>query len=156
MEDGKFALRGQWRDIGELHAKAAIWCILAEAVHGLLIGHAWEGGGKVETAAHLESPDHHALHERHEFLDLRKGHLDIELRELGLAISAQVLISETAHDLEVAVKARDHQQLLEILRRLGQSIEFSRIEAARHQIIPRPFRGAANQKWRFDLEEAVG
>ena len=52
-----------------------------------------------------------------------EGHLEVDLRELGLAVEAQVLVAEAAHDLEVAVEARDHEQLLEELRRLGERVE---------------------------------
>ena len=52
-----------------------------------------------------------------------EAHLDVELGELRLAIAAQVLVAEAARDLEVAVVAGDHQQLLELLRRLRQRVE---------------------------------
>ena len=54
---------------------------------------------------------------------LDEGHLEVELRELGLAVGAQVLVAEAAGDLEVALEARDHQELLEQLRRLRQRVE---------------------------------
>ena len=37
---------------------------------------------------------------------LDEAHLQVELGELGLAVGAQVLVAEAAHDLEVAVEAR--------------------------------------------------
>ncbi len=56
---------------------------------------------------------HHALdHIEHiRFLDER--HFEVELRELRLAVGAEVLIAEAARNLEIAVVAGDHQQLLE-------------------------------------------
>ena len=54
-------------------------------------------------------------------------HLDVELRELGLAVGAQVLVAEAAGDLEVAVEAGDHQELLVELRRLRQRVERARV-----------------------------
>ena len=61
----------------------------------------------------------------------RERHLDVDLRELGLAVGAQVLVAEAARDLEVAVEARDHQDLLEELRRLRQRVELAVVDAAR-------------------------
>ena len=59
-----------------------------------------------------------------------EAHLEVELRELGLPVAAQVLVAEAARDLEVAVDARDHQQLLELLRALRQGVDGARLEAA--------------------------
>jgi hypothetical protein len=51
-------------------------------------------------------------------------HLEIELVELTRrAVGARVLVAVTGGDLEVAVEAGGHQQLLELLRRLGQRVE---------------------------------
>ena len=68
-----------------------------------------------------------------------EGHLDVDLGELGLAVGAQVLVAEAAGDLEVAVEARDHQDLLEELRRLRQRVELARVDAAGHEVVARPF-----------------
>jgi hypothetical protein len=51
---------------------------------------------------------------------------EIDLRELGLAIEAQVLVAEAAHDLEVAVEARDHDSCLKICGALGERVELAR------------------------------
>jgi len=51
-----------------------------------------------------------------------KAHLDIELIELArTAVGARVLVAEARRDLEIAVEARDHDELLELLRRLGSA-----------------------------------
>ena len=80
--------------------------------------------------------------------------LDVELRELGLTIGAQVFVAETFHDLVVAVEARDHEQLLEDLRRLRQREELARVRARRHQIVARAFRRRLGEHRRFDVDEA--
>ena len=72
----------------------------------------------------------------HEVLG-RERDLDVHLRELGLPVGAQVLVAEALHDLEVAIHARDHQDLLEDLRRLRQRVELARVHAARHQVVAR-------------------
>ena len=54
---------------------------------------------------------------------LDEGHFHIELGELRLAISTQVLVAKTAGNLEITLHARHHQQLLHLLRRLGQQLD---------------------------------
>ncbi len=85
----------------------------------------------------------------------REAHFKIDLRELKLAVGAQVLVAEAARDLEVAVEAGDHQNLLEDLRRLRQRVEAARIDAARHKKIARAFRRGLVENRRFDFEEAI-
>ena len=81
--------------------------------------------------------------------------LDVELRELRLAVGAQVLVAEAAHDLVVAVEARHHQQLLEDLRRLRQREELARLRAARHEVVARALRRRLGEHRRLDVDEAV-
>ena len=66
------------------------------------------------------------LDHREDRVGPRERHLDVDLRELGLPIGAQVLVAEALHDLEVAIDAADHQDLLEDLRRLRQRVELAR------------------------------
>ena len=87
---------------------------------------------------------------------LRERHLDVDLRELRLTIGAQVFVAETADDLEIPVRARDHQELLEELRRLRQRVELAGMDAARHEIIARAFRRRLPEDRRFDFPEPVG
>ena len=86
---------------------------------------------------------------------LEERGLDIELRELRLALGAQVLVAEAAHDLIVAIEAAHHQQLLEDLRRLRQREELAGMRAARHEIVARAFRRRLGEHRRFDVDEAV-
>ena len=72
---------------------------------------------------------HQAVHQRldrreHELFG-RERNLEVDLRELGLTIGAQVLVAEALDDLEVAVQTGDHQDLLEDLRRLRQRVELA-------------------------------
>ena len=85
----------------------------------------------------------------------RKRHLDVDLRELGLTVGAEVLIAEALADLHVAVDAGDHQDLLEELRRLRQREELAGMDAARHEIVARAFRRRLRQDRRFDLQKTV-
>ena len=93
----------------------------------------------------------HAVHR----LQLRIRHLQINLRELRLAVGAQIFVAEAARDLEISVEAGDHQDLLEHLRRLRQRIETARLHAAGHQIIARAFGRGARHERRFDFEKSL-
>ena len=70
-----------------------------------------------------------------------KCHLDVELVELsGRTVGPGILVAEARRDLEVAVEARDHGELLVLLWRLGEGIEFARMQARRHQEVPGALR----------------
>ena len=114
------------------------------------------GNGVVIVAAdHGEDLAHQRLDDAEDRLRPRERHLDVDLRELGLPIGAQVLVAEALADLHVAVHARDHQDLLEELRRLRQREELARVHAARHEVVARAFRRRLRQDRRLDLEEPV-
>ena len=98
---------------------------------------------------------HQPLDDSKQNVALGERHLNIHLRELGLAVSTKVLVPETAYDLKVAVETADHQQLLEQLRGLGQRVKMARMDAAGHQEVARAFRRGAGHKRRFDFNEAM-
>src|SRR3989449_1421784 len=83
-----------------------------------------------------------------------EGQLEIELGELRLAVGALVLVPVAAHDLEVAVHAGHHQELLVELRRLRERVDVAGLQAAGNQVITRPFWGTADQNRRLDLNKA--
>ena len=70
--------------------------------------------------------------------------LDVELGELELAVGPQVLVAQAAGDLEVAVDARHHQQLLGDLRALGQHVEVAVVQPRRARRTPGPLRASAS------------
>ena len=84
-----------------------------------------------------------------------KAHLQIDLRELKLAVGAEVLVAEAAGDLEVAVEAGDHEDLLEDLRRLRQRVELAGMNAAGNEKIARALGRGLGEDGRFDFEKAL-
>ena len=72
-----------------------------------------------------------------------------------MAIGSQVLIAEAARDLVVALDARDHQQLLEHLRRLRQRVEAARMQPRRDEKVARSLGRRRGQNRRLKLEEAL-
>src|SRR5690606_11870585 len=84
-----------------------------------------------------------------------EGDLQVKLGELRLAVGALVLVAEAAGDLEVTLEAGDHEQLLELLRALRESVELAGMYAAGHQVVARPFRRALKKDGRFNLDKAA-
>ena len=53
-----------------------------------------------------EQMPHETFHEGHDLVTRQERGFDVELREFRLAVGAQVLVAEAAHDLVVAIEAR--------------------------------------------------
>ena len=79
--------------------------------------------------------------------------LDVDLGEFGLPVGPQVLVAKAARDLEVAVVARHHQQLLVDLGRLGQRVELAPMHPTGHQVVARAFRRRLGEDRGLDLQE---
>src|SRR5436309_1026298 len=81
-------------------------------------------------------------------------HLEVELVELARRpIGAAVLVTEARGDLEVAIEPGDHEELLELLRRLRQRVELPRVDTARHEVVARTLGGARREDRRLELGE---
>ena len=104
----------------------------------------------------LEHTGEHRL-DRCEDIVLRdEAHLEVELVEFArAAVRARILVAEAGRDLEITVEARNHDQLLEHLRRLRKRVELARMDPARDQIVARAFRRARRQDRRLELGEAL-
>jgi hypothetical protein len=77
-----------------------------------------------------------------------------ELGEFRLPVGSEVLVAKAASDLEVAIKTRNHQELLVELRRLGQRVETTGVDPAGHKEVARAFGGAPPKDGSFDFQEA--
>ena len=106
-------------------------------------------------ASYFAYPLNKRLNGLEDLLLLGKRHLEIDLRELGLPVGAEIFVAETADNLKIFFVAAHHQELLEDLRRLRQRVEGSGLHAARHKVIARAFRRGARHEWRFDFEESA-
>ena len=103
----------------------------------------------------LEQVADHRLDRGEDVVLLDEAHLDVELVELARrAVGARVLVAEARRDLEIAVEAGDHDQLLELLRRLRQRVELAGMQPRRHQEVAGAFRRRCGQDRRLELEEA--
>jgi hypothetical protein len=95
------------------------------------------------------------LDDREDVVLVHERHLDVDLRELGLAVAAEILVAEALHDLDVAIEARDHEQLLEELRALGERVEEAGVQARGHEEVARAAGRVLHEDRRLDLDEAV-
>ena len=99
---------------------------------------------------------HQLLNDVKQDLRAAKRHLDVDLRELRLAVGAQIFIAEAADDLKIAVEAAHHQDLLEQSAATAAARRTSSaMNAAGHQVIARALGGRAREERRFNLNELV-
>ena len=104
----------------------------------------------------LEHAADHRLHRPQHIVLLDEAHLDVELVELARqAVGARILVAEARRDLEVAIEAGHHQELLVLLRRLRQGVELAGVNARRHQEVARAFGARGGEDRRLELEETL-
>ena len=139
--------------VDHLERRSQVGLVDAVARHHVGVGVAIERRMDLD-ADQGEEPLGQALHHRHHLVAPDERHLDVDLRELGLAVGAQVLVAEAAADLHVALAARDLEDLLEELRRLRQREEAAAVHARRHQIVARALGRRPREDRRLDVEEA--
>ena len=154
-EDLEGAVLHNVADILQFKAEAHVRLVGAEAVHSLPPGQAEEGGLDVHIQHLFEHPLQEALLYIHHVVLVDKGHLQVDLGELGLSVCPQVLIPEAAGDLHIAVKAGEHQQLLILLRGLGQGVELAGVDPGGDQIVPGALGGGLGEHGGLDLVEAL-
>ncbi|MPL89883.1 hypothetical protein SDC9_35925 [bioreactor metagenome] len=134
-EDAKARVAELGADIGHLDRVAQVGLVRAVPQQRVLVGDLRpDRVDGLAGAEFLEHALHHRLHRGKDVFLLDEAHLDVELVEVGrAAVGARVLVAEAGRDLEVAVEARHHDQLLELLRRLRQGVELARVQARGHQ-----------------------
>src|SRR6266851_4354550 len=144
----------QLREVDNVQREPEVGFVRSVSRHRFRVRHAAEWRGDI-TADLSEDLMHQRLDELEDRLRPRKRYLNIDLRKLRLAIGSQVFVAEAAHNLEVAIGAGDHQDLLEDLRRLRQRVKLAGVNPARNEIIASPFRRGLGQNRCFNLPEAV-
>jgi hypothetical protein len=139
----------------QFQSEAQVGFVRAVAGDGFVISQARKGLQHALVRAGFNHPDVEFLDEVQDVVLGDERHFEVELGEFGLAVGAGVFVAEAAGDLEVPLHACDHQQLLELLRRLRQRVELAWIQAAGHEVVARAFRRAFDENGRFDLQKAA-
>ena len=141
--------------VDQRHAEAHVGLVGAVGVHRGLIGHALKGRGQLDALHLSEQALHEPLVDLHDILDIDEAQLHIDLGELGLAVGAEILVAEAARELDIAVEARHHQELLVDLGRLGQGVELAGMDARGHEIVAGALGRGFDHHRGLDLDEAV-
>ena len=156
LEDLEVRSAQRVADVDDLQAEAPVGAVGSPAQHRLVVGQALpRRRGHVE-AGQREHLRHEALHDVEDVVLLHEAHLDVELRELRLAVGPRVLVAKAAGDLVVALVAAHHQQLLEELRRLRQRVPGARLAAVGDEEVAGALRRRAREDRRLDLQEVLG
>ena len=143
-----------WPSVAAALAKSLNWLVGAVGVHRVPVVQAAQRRGHLD--AHLgEGVCQHVLERAHDVVLLDEAHLDVHLRELGLAVCAQVLVAEALGDLVVALDAADHEELLQELRGLRQRVEVAGLGAARHKEVARALGRGLEERRGLHLEEVA-
>ena len=154
----KAAVLQQLRDILAGQVNAQVGLVRAIALHGLQVWNPPEGrGGGHGIRAILGKDGRQDIlqHRKNIFLG-SKGHFHIQLIEFaGAAVPTGILVPKAGSNLEIVVKAGSHQQLLELLRRLGQRVEHAGMLPGRHQVIAGTLGRRGRQNGRGNLQEIM-
>ncbi len=153
-EDAELGAARQLRRVLDLEPEAQVGLVRSIARLRLVPGHPWERRLDLDAEAVAPDASHRLLHQREEELLVGERHLDVELRELLQAVGAEILVSEAARDLVVALEAGDDEQLLVDLRRLGQREEAARLQPRRDQEVAGALRRRLAHDRRLDVDEA--
>ena len=111
--------------------------------------------GRQINVDQLENMPEHSLDLAIRHFLIGKRHLHIELRKFRLAVGPEVFVAKTSGDLVILVKAGDHRQLFEYLRRLRQSKEFTGMYSRRHDKIAGTLGRRFEQYRRLDLDKTA-
>ena len=153
-EDAEGGIFDQVGDILDLHPVADIRLIGAVPLHRLLVGEAGQRGRDFDPHRLLHQEVDKPFAHREDVLHVDKGHLQVDLGEFRLAVGPQVLVPEAAGELDVFVKARDHQKLLVHLGGLGQGVKAALMHPGGDDIVSRPFGGGLDHHRGVDLDKA--
>ena len=142
------------RDVLEFESEPQVRSIVAEPVHRFLVCEP----RKRHLRDRLVAPrcgqfDIELLDQRHNVYFLDEGHFDVELGKLRLAIGSLSLVAETAGDLVITVETGHHQELLELLRRLGKCVERAGEPTAGHKEVASSLRRALDQEGSLDIDK---
>src|SRR6266540_1341555 len=143
------------RRVVQLQPEAQVGLVGAVARHRLVPGQPAERPHRRLASQRLERRHDRALEGVEDLVARRERELEVELAELELPVGAEVLVPEAESELVVAAEARDHQRLLEQLRRLRQREEAAGLEPHRHDEVARALRGGGGQVRGPDVDEAL-
>ena len=139
------------RNVLDAQVDAQVRLIGAELLHGLTVRDAGKrcGGRDVIRAVLCKNRRKNVFDDGKNVFLRGKRHFHIHLVEFARrTVAARILVAEARCDLEVAVKARGHEELLKLLR---QGVELARVLTRRDEVITRALRRRSRENRRGDL-----
>ena len=103
----------------------------------------------------FEGQSQHAFDQLKNVLLSDERGFDIDLSELWLAICPEVFVAKTAGNLEIALHASNHEQLLVLLRCLRKRVKITGAETGWNEEVASAFRSAFRKDRSFDFRECV-
>ena len=113
----------------EFHTETQVGFVATIIFHGVRPCHALELTFQFHTADFFEQIFCHTFKQVDDVVLFHERHFTVYLSKFRLTVGAEVLVTETLGNLEVTVETGYHQQLLQGLWALRQSVELSRIHA---------------------------
>ena len=147
--------------VGEIFAgqiDAQIRFVRAVSLQRILVCDAAErcAGRDVILAVLGEDRRQHIFDDGKHIILRGEGHFHIKLIELaGAAVAARVFVAEAGSNLEIAVEAGGHKQLLELLRRLRQSVELAGMLSGGNEVVACALRAGCRENGGRDFEEIM-
>ena len=146
-------------EVGEFKAVAEIRLVGAVFFHHFAVGVAGDVGGEEAFAGELgdEVLDERLHGLADDFAVIHEGHFQVKLIEIAVeAVSAGVFVAEAGGDLVVAGDTADHQELFELLRGLGESVELTGMKARGDEEVAGAFGGRVGEDGGGNLNKIVG
>ena len=153
LEHAESAGPGDLADIDQFHPEPQIGLVRAETFHDIGVSEPGQGQSQFLAADFLDQVSHQPVDDLEDVVALDKGHLDVDLGELGLPVGSQVLVPEAAGHLHVAVVAGDHQDLLVDLGTLRQGEKAAGVHSAGDQVVASSLGSAPAQHRGLDFQE---
>ena len=125
----------------ELHAEAQIRFVATVIFHSICPWHTLERFGQLNTAQFFEEVFCHTFEKFDYIVLLYERHFTVDLCKFRLTVGTQIFVTETFCNLEITVETGNHQQLLQGLWRLRQSVELSRVHTGRNHEVTGTLRG---------------
>ena len=139
--------------IDDFEAESQVRLVDSESLHRIMMREALKWRRNAVASLRPEV-DQYPLDDRQHIVLADERRLEIDLGELRLTIGAKILVAETARNLEIAVEAGHHQQLLVDLWRLRQRVELAGVHTTGHEVIAGTFGCGLGEDRRLDLEKA--
>ena len=154
LEHAELGVLKELLELGNRVVETQVRLIGAVFGHRFLIGHAADRGLDL-NADELPQFLHDRFTQSDDVFLFNERRLNVELRELWLAVCTEVFVAVAASELVVTLNATDLQKLLEQLRRLRQRVPLTWRKSRRNDEVACTFRGRTRHRRGLDLEEVA-